>query len=147
MGYIRNILGFLQRSYSIYSRMAIQVASILLLSLQFGSLLGFFCARIKSGRSGCTTASLCWYSHMQHSGNSTIYPDPWADPNSRSTLRFCNLHHRSTRVQNWGSTVWILPGVWVEGQRFKQAAGSKAVWTCSRSSSCRCRSVGAIEGF
>ena len=28
------------------------------------------------------------------------YPDPWADPKSRSTLGFYNLHHRSTRVQN-----------------------------------------------
>ena len=29
------------------------------------------------------------------------HPDPWADPQSRSTLRFYNLHHRSTGVQNW----------------------------------------------
>ena len=29
-------------------------------------------------------------------------PDPWADPKSRSTLRFYNLHHRRTGVQNWG---------------------------------------------
>ena len=27
--------------------------------------------------------------------------DPWADPRSRSTLRFCNLHHGSTRTQSW----------------------------------------------
>ena len=29
-------------------------------------------------------------------------PNPWADPKSRSISRFCNLHHRSIRVQNWG---------------------------------------------
>ena len=27
---------------------------------------------------------------------------PWADPKGRSTSGFHNLHHRSTRVQNWG---------------------------------------------
>ena len=43
------------------------------------------------------------------------YPDPWADPKSRSTLGLYNLNHRSTRAQNWGgSTFWILPGVWVD---------------------------------
>ena len=30
------------------------------------------------------------------------FPDPWADPKSRSTLGFCNLHHRAIRIQNWG---------------------------------------------
>ena len=29
-------------------------------------------------------------------------PDPWADPKSRSTLGFYNLHHRRTRVQHLG---------------------------------------------
>ena len=29
-------------------------------------------------------------------------PDPWADPKNRSTLGFCDLHHRSIRAQNWG---------------------------------------------
>ena len=38
---------------------------------------------------------------MKNHGTTT-YPDPWVDPKSRSTLRFCNLHHRSIRVQNWG---------------------------------------------
>ena len=28
-------------------------------------------------------------------------PNHWTDPKSRATLRFCNLHHRSIRVQNW----------------------------------------------
>ena len=32
---------------------------------------------------------------------SAIEVEPWADPKSRSTLRFYNLHHRSVRVQNW----------------------------------------------
>ena len=39
-------------------------------------------------------------------------PDPWADPKSRSTIGFCNLHHRIARVQNLGIYFWILPGVW-----------------------------------
>ena len=30
------------------------------------------------------------------------FPDPWADPKSRSTFGFHYLHHRSTRLQNWG---------------------------------------------
>ena len=34
-------------------------------------------------------------------------PDPWADPKCRSTLGFCNLHHRSTRVQNWGIYIYF----------------------------------------
>ena len=37
-------------------------------------------------------------------------PDPWADPKSRSTSGFHNLHHRGIGVKNWGSTSWILPG-------------------------------------
>ena len=38
----------------------------------------------------------------------------WADPKSRSSLRFHSLHQRSIGVQNWGgSTFWILSGVWV----------------------------------
>ena len=40
---------------------------------------------------------------------SISYPHPWADPKSRSTLGFYNLHHRSTGVQNCG--IYILdPG-------------------------------------
>ena len=38
-------------------------------------------------------------------------PDPWADPKSRSTLGFHNLHDRNIRIQNWG--LWILLGVWL----------------------------------
>ena len=37
-----------------------------------------------------------------------FFPDPWADPTSRSTLRFCNLHHRCIRVRIGGSIFWIL---------------------------------------
>ena len=72
-------------------------------------------------------------------------PDPWADPKSRSTSGFLNLHHRSIGVQNWGIynlsyhtipehiilchtilyyttligeyTVGILPGVWAYEER------------------------------
>ena len=40
-------------------------------------------------------------------------PNPWANPKSISTLGSHNLHHRSIGAQNWGSTFWILPGVWV----------------------------------
>ena len=29
-------------------------------------------------------------------------PDPWADPKSRSTSRFYNLHHGSVRISNCG---------------------------------------------
>ena len=28
--------------------------------------------------------------------------DPWADPKSRSTIRFHSQPHRNIRVQNWG---------------------------------------------
>ena len=35
------------------------------------------------------------------SGARPAYDTP-EDPKSRSTFGFCNLHHRSTRVQNWG---------------------------------------------
>ena len=34
--------------------------------------------------------------------------DPGADPKRRSTLGFCNLHHRSIRVQNWGSILYPI---------------------------------------
>ena len=44
--------------------------------------------------------------------SSLCSPDPLADPKSRSTLGLHNPHHRSIRDQNWGSTFWILPGVW-----------------------------------
>ena len=30
------------------------------------------------------------------------YPDPWADPKSRSTLQFYTLCRRSSGVRNWG---------------------------------------------
>ena len=29
-------------------------------------------------------------------------PDPWADPKTRSPVRFCNLRPRSVSIQNWG---------------------------------------------
>ena len=36
-------------------------------------------------------------------------PEPWrADPKSKSALRFCNLHHSSIVVQNWGVLYYIL---------------------------------------
>ena len=35
---------------------------------------------------------------------------PWADPKSRTTLGFCNLHHGSIRVQSWGIYCWDPPG-------------------------------------
>ena len=31
----------------------------------------------------------------------SVYPDPWADPKSGSTLGFHNLHHRCTVVLKW----------------------------------------------
>ena len=37
-------------------------------------------------------------------------PNPWADPKSRSTLGFWNLHHRSIGVQNWGLYFLDPPG-------------------------------------
>ena len=30
------------------------------------------------------------------------YPDPWVDPNSRSTSGDCNLHRRGIEIENWG---------------------------------------------
>ena len=40
-------------------------------------------------------------------------PAHWADPKVDPPWGFCNLHHRSIRVQNWGdSTFWILSEVW-----------------------------------
>ena len=41
------------------------------------------------------------------------YPDPWADPKSRSTLGFQNLPIGVLDSRIGGSTFWILPGVWV----------------------------------
>ena len=38
------------------------------------------------------------------------FPDPCADPKSRSTSRFYNLHHRSTGVLNWGFYFLDPPG-------------------------------------
>ena len=37
-------------------------------------------------------------------------PRPWADPKSRTTLGFHNLHHRSARVQIWGIYFLDAPG-------------------------------------
>ena len=42
-----------------------------------------------------------WQPSCEHSHNIPD-PDPCADPKSRSTLGFCNLHHWSIRTQNWG---------------------------------------------
>ena len=35
-------------------------------------------------------------------------PEFWADPKGRSTLRFHNPHHGSTRVRNWGIYLVLL---------------------------------------
>ena len=37
------------------------------------------------------------------------YPDPWADPKSRFTLRFYDLHDGSIGVQTWGFYVLDPP--------------------------------------
>ena len=37
-------------------------------------------------------------------------PQPSADPKSGSTSGFCNLHHRSIRIQNWGIYILDPPG-------------------------------------
>ena len=42
-----------------------------------------------------TVRTGCWDGCMSHDQD-FVYPDSWADPNSRSILEFCNLHHRST---------------------------------------------------
>ena len=42
-------------------------------------------------------------------------PDLWADPKSRSTLGFHNLHHRSIGVQNRGFYLLDPPGAWEGG--------------------------------
>ena len=36
-------------------------------------------------------------------------PDPWADPESRSPLRFYDLHHKSIRAQSWEIYFWDPP--------------------------------------
>ena len=42
------------------------------------------------------------YSEYIHSTRYFKYiPDPWADPKSRCTLGFCNLHHRSGISNEW----------------------------------------------
>ena len=38
------------------------------------------------------------------------FPDPGADPTSRSPLGFYKLHHRSVRVQHWGIYLLDPPG-------------------------------------
>ena len=66
----------------------------------------------------------------------SLYPDPWADPTSRSTLGFCNLHHRSTvrECRIGGSICWILPGIAVS-----LCASHLAVVRMSISAVCRTR--------
>ena len=54
---------------------------------------------------------------------SSPQPDPWADPNSRSTLGVYNLHHRSTRVQNSGIYLLDPP----RGLTRAKAANGKAL--------------------
>ena len=59
-----------------------------------------------------------WNGPLKRSGSmgrclGSLFPDPWEDPKSRSTLRFHNLQHRSTRVQNWGIYFLEDPRVWV----------------------------------
>ena len=41
------------------------------------------------------------------------YPNPWADPKSRSTLGFYNLPIGVLDSRIGGSTFWIFAGVWV----------------------------------
>ena len=45
--------------------------------------------------------------------------DLWADARSRCTLGFCNLHHRSTRMQNSGF-YFLDPGIWIAGEELCQ---------------------------
>ena len=58
--------------------------------------------------------------HAKNKRPSSPLPDPWADLKRRSTSGFHKLHRRSTRVQNWGSTFWILPVVWALVYRGKR---------------------------
>ena len=37
------------------------------------------------------------------------YPNPWADPKSKSSLGVHNLHHGSIRMVNWGVYFLDLP--------------------------------------
>ena len=57
-----------------------------------------------------TTSLVHKYIHCKPYGGPLMLPDAWADPKSRSTLGFCNLHHRSSRAQNWGIYFLDPPG-------------------------------------
>ena len=46
--------------------------------------------------------------HSDDSYRGILYRDPWADPKSRSTLGFQNLHHRTTGVQHWRPELGVL---------------------------------------
>ena len=45
-------------------------------------------------------------------------PEPWEDPKNGSTFGFHTLHHRSKRVQNWGSIFWDSPRALASGGTF-----------------------------
>ena len=55
--------------------------------------------------------NICIYIYVSGSNNYALknisqkigsYPDPRADPASRSSLEFCNLRHKCIGMQNWG---------------------------------------------
>ena len=50
---------------------------------------------------GIASSGPVYNSHPFHQSHNS-YPEPWADPTSRSTLGFYNLHYRSTGVHYWG---------------------------------------------
>ena len=50
-------------------------------------------------------------------------PDPWEDPQRRSLEGFLNMTHLLYRGTSfWGSTFWILPGVWEDSQDLRGTA-------------------------
>ena len=73
----------------------------------------------------------------------TIYPDPWEDPTSRSTLRSCNLHCRCIRVQNWRFYVLDPPSGLrpVRRHTYIHQIQMKPWLTLSRSNALRIRSL------
>ena len=53
-----------------------------------------------------------------------LYPNPWADPESRSTSGVQNLHHiGSFRIQNWGLDLLDPPGDLRRNRRIDSSFG------------------------
>ena len=119
-------MGFFERSYSIYLRMAVPMD--LQVPKNLGPDLRSAChrARLFLPREAKPSELAAHVRRLRRSFRRNPvdphYPDPWADQESRSTLGFHNLQHGGIGVQNWRFYFWDPPrglSIWYPTARFR----------------------------